>query len=226
MIVSIINGGPRTDGATAKVLKEISSYLESKGDVTIKYFDLSSYNMKFCKGCATCESTGRCVITDDGINAMLDEIRNSDGVVMGSPTYASFISGQLKTFFDRISVAPIDQSLLGKYGFSVCTYELADGKMAMKMIKYFLLVCGLMRKGEFLLKLPFDSDPFSSKRVRQKLNAKTEAYYKAIKLHARKSLYETLFSAALVHLVFKPLFMKNHEKYGWVLKMWKERKII
>lgn len=226
MIISIVNGGPRANGATAKILKEIGDYLGKKGDVNVRYYDLARYNMKFCTGCTSCDATGKCAITDDGIEDIIKDIRNSDGIVIGCPTYVSNIAGQLKTFFDRAHIFIMDQTLLGKYGFSASTYETADGQKAVNTIDYFFLACGVFRKGRYLLKLKFGDDPFSRPESKKNIYRKIDRFYRAIKTKSRGSLYEYLFSKIFINLFLKPFYRKNTEKYGWILRLWKEKKII
>jgi len=225
MVISIVNGSPRIDGSTAKILKEIAGYLSQKNGITVKYFDLAKYDMKFCKGCARCDSTGQCVIPGDGIDGILKEIKKSDGIVLGSPCYVSNVTGQLKAFFDRAHIFIIEQALTNKYGFAVGTYETADGDKAIKIINNFFLVSGASRRGNFLLKLDYDSDPFSRGKVKQRLHEKIEKFYQAIKSKEKKSLFEYIFSKALIRLFFKPFYRKHPEKYGRVLKMWEEKGI-
>ena len=58
--------------------------------------------MKFCKGCLACQKTGKCVIKDD-IAPLIDTVRNADVLVFASPVYYYSVSGQLKTFLDRMN---------------------------------------------------------------------------------------------------------------------------
>ena len=57
-----------------------------------------------CIGCGYCGREGRCVFDDavDRIGARLDEF---DGYVFGTPVYYAGISGQLKSFMDRLFYA-------------------------------------------------------------------------------------------------------------------------
>ena len=87
MNIVMINGSPRKNGSTGKILQEIQSHLLTKENVSVKLFNLSDFDMKYCKGCMLCYKTGRCIITNDGINMMVDDLMKSDAVVFGSPTY-------------------------------------------------------------------------------------------------------------------------------------------
>ena len=68
----------------------------------IKVIELKSLNLKFCNGCLACSKLKKCVINDD-MNYLYDEISNSDVLVFASPIYYYDVSGQLKTFLDRLN---------------------------------------------------------------------------------------------------------------------------
>ena len=74
MKVCIINGSPRINGSTAKILKYIRTHLQQKDDVEIDYVELSNYQITLCKGCIRCYKTGKCVISDDQIEDLADSL--------------------------------------------------------------------------------------------------------------------------------------------------------
>ena len=97
MRITIINGSPRKSGATAKILKEIKKRLETRDNVSIAYYDISSKPIKTCIGCMQCYNTGVCHMNDyaEELNTV---IRDSEGLIIGSPTYVSNIPGILKNY--------------------------------------------------------------------------------------------------------------------------------
>lgn len=226
MNISIVNGSPRTNGLTAKILKIMKSYLESKSDVSIAYFDLSEYEIILCKGCLYCYKTGRCVIKNDKIEEISDRIKSSDAIIIGSPTYGSNVSSYLKALIGRGHFI-VEQSLTGKYGFSVATYQIAEGNVALNVIKNFFLASGASRKGALLLKADFDADPISIKGLNKKIETQMENFYNNAKNKSRKSLFEYIFTdIILLPFIWKPIFFKNKEMYKGVLRIWKEKGIL
>lgn len=192
MKVCIINGSPRLKGSTTKILKYIKTYLQQKEEVEIDYVDLSNYKITLCKGCIRCYKTGKCVITDDEVEDLADKVKNSDAVIIGSPTYGSDISSYLKAFFDRGHFL-VEQSLTGKYGFSIVTYEIAEGNQALSRLKKFFLVAGASRQGNLLVKIDFNTEPFEKKNLNLKIERKIEKFYKAIK-NKKKNRYLNISS--------------------------------
>ncbi|HEX2946959.1 MAG TPA: flavodoxin family protein [Clostridia bacterium] len=197
MKIAIINGSPRSSGATAKILKCIKVLLEKKKDVEAEYFDLSKYSITLCKGCIQCYKTGSCIIADDGIESAAKRIKEADAVVLGSPTYGSAISSYLKAFMDRGHFI-VEQSLAGKYGFSVATYEVAEGNKTLDQIKKFFMVSGASRKGDLLVKLSHGTDPFSDPGLQRRIEKRVEKFYQAVRNKTPKSLFEHIFMDLIV----------------------------
>ncbi len=99
MKIVIINGSPRKNGATAGILRAMEDKLAENGAET-EFFNVCDMNISPCRGCCSCYKTGRCFI-DDGCERLSSKIAEADGIIIGSPTYASNVSGQLKQFIDR-----------------------------------------------------------------------------------------------------------------------------
>ncbi len=57
-----------------------------------------------CTGCNLCfkNRNGKCVISDDCVNEMIDKLKDADGILLGSPVYYSGITGTMKSFLDRV----------------------------------------------------------------------------------------------------------------------------
>lgn len=120
MKITIINGSPRRSGATGKTLKAIEARLLTHPEVEVSYIDLSEYPVKSCTGCERCYKLGGCHI-DDRAEEINLHIAQSQGVIIGSPTYLSNVSGLLKNWLDRGHIV-VEQSLHGKYTMPVVTY--------------------------------------------------------------------------------------------------------
>lgn len=67
-----------------------------------KLISLKGKTINFCIGCLACQKTGKCVQKDD-VAEMMEEVRNADTLVFVSPIYYYEMSGQLKTFLDRMN---------------------------------------------------------------------------------------------------------------------------
>ena len=79
--------------------------LEKKPNKKLKQLsiNLKDIKMQFCIGCLSCGKTHKCVLKDGVTKKMLDEICGSDVIVFVTPVYYYAVSGQLKTFIDRMN---------------------------------------------------------------------------------------------------------------------------
>lgn len=68
----------------------------------VKFLSLKNFDLRFCSGCLSCVKTNKCIIKDD-MSKVIDEISNSDVLCFATPIYYYSLSGQLKTFLDRLN---------------------------------------------------------------------------------------------------------------------------
>ena len=95
-----IEGGPRKDGNTEKLVRQVLAGAQETGCRT-EFLKLAELTINYCRGCGSCRATGQCVIEDD-MDRVVEAIQQSDVVVLGSPIYAWQVSGTTKVFMDRL----------------------------------------------------------------------------------------------------------------------------
>ena len=118
-------GSPHPNGNTAKLIKKVLEGAKSMGAET-EFISLGNKNIKFCTACYKCLKEKTCVLKDD-LNYMREKMIESDGLVIGSPTYNREITGQLKTFYDRLWYDIHKQTFVEKYAICVNTYFITPG---------------------------------------------------------------------------------------------------
>jgi len=79
--------------------------------------------------------------------------------------------------------------------------------------------------GNIQLKLDFNSDPFTSKKVNKLLKQKTEGFYQAVRKQKQPSLWNRLFNFIAIQKVIKPYVTRHSSRYKAVLAQWKKLKI-
>lgn len=124
----IINGSPRAKGNSDLLCDEfMRGAIESGHDV--EKISLRDKNINSCKACYACFKTGRCVQNDD-MDEILGKVKDSEVLVLASPTYFLTMTGQMKTFIDRL--LPDWQGLGGKDVYVIVTGH--DGKAGLKRV--------------------------------------------------------------------------------------------
>ena len=219
MKIVLVNASPRKNGATAKILSGLAENLSAKSDVEISNISLSDLKINFCLGCCLCYKIGSCHIDDDA--EMLSElISRADGVIIGTPTYVSSISGQLKTFIDRGHFV-VEQLLKGKYTMGIVTYENAGGRSALNALRKLFIFSGAKRFDKLMVKLPFDSNPIENRRIMNAIRSKSNNLYMAIAKKKAPTMLYAVINFFVFNFGIKPFVMKKGDLYGGVLKHWK-----
>ncbi len=99
--IFMVCSSPRRNGNSDSLAKEFAKGAIESGN-QVKIINIRDIKLNFCIGCQTCHKTNKCVI-DDSVNGMLEEIKSSDVLVFVTPIYYYCMSGQLKTFLDRLN---------------------------------------------------------------------------------------------------------------------------
>ena len=99
--VYIVSSTPRKGGNSEILADEFARGAEEAGNTVIK-MNVRDLNLKFCIGCLYCQSHDKCVLSD-GMNGLYNDIQTADVLVFATPIYYYEMSGQLKTFLDRLN---------------------------------------------------------------------------------------------------------------------------
>ena len=150
MKIIALNGSPRPIGNTSNILNDVQDMFEREG-VEMEIVHLYEYSFVNCNVCMTCEirGDGRCIDEDDGLNDILDRLRQADGVLMAAPTYMNACPSVMQTFMERAALVfgKGDQGLAGKVGgaIAVCGHDgasLVYNQMVDFMLANRMLVSG------------------------------------------------------------------------------------
>lgn len=99
-----VNAGPRKGWNTDRLIKAAAKGAEDSG-AEVKYVDLFSLERYTgCISCFACKrggSYGRCACID-GLTEVLDEIRNADGLIIGSPNYLGNMTASFRALYERL----------------------------------------------------------------------------------------------------------------------------
>lgn len=105
MKIIAINGSPRKKQNTATLINMALEGAASNGAET-ELVHLYDYNYKGCESCFACKlidgmSYGQCGINDE-ISPILRRIKDTDAIIMGSPFYLGSITGEMRSFMERL----------------------------------------------------------------------------------------------------------------------------
>ena len=99
-----VNAGPRMGWNTETLITQASKGAEAAGAV-VERFDL--FRLERYTGCVSCfgckkeKFKGHCVCRD-GLTPVLDAIRVSDGLIIGSPNYLSEMTASFRALYERL----------------------------------------------------------------------------------------------------------------------------
>lgn len=102
--IVVINASPRINWNTSQLVMEAANGAKSEG-AEIKLYDL--YRLEKFTGCISCfgcklpEFQGKC-ICKDGLSSVLEDIRNADGLIIGTPNYLGDVSAGFRALYERL----------------------------------------------------------------------------------------------------------------------------
>ena len=104
MKIIAVNGSPRKNWNTHLLLGKCLEGAKEKGAET-ELINLYDIQFKGCTSCFICKlkgnSASKCAMKDD-MELVLQKITECDGLVLGSPIYFSDVSGEMRSFMERL----------------------------------------------------------------------------------------------------------------------------
>ena len=105
--IIIIDGGPRKNFNTASMLQKFAEgAISLTSDIEVKTVRLYGLDYKGCMSCMACKITGKASNVckfKDALTPVLEDIAQADGLVLGSPIYFGEVTGQMRTFLERLA---------------------------------------------------------------------------------------------------------------------------
>lgn len=122
MKVVAFNGSPRKGGNTATLIGYVFEELEKHG-IETELVQLGGKEIRGCIACYKCFQTKdqHCGLKKDFLNECIQKMVEADGIIIGSPTYFSNVSTEVKALIDRVGLVAIanDYMLKRKVGAAV-----------------------------------------------------------------------------------------------------------
>jgi multimeric flavodoxin WrbA len=150
MKVIAFNGSPRQDGNTATLIRCVLKVLETEG-IETEFIQLGGQQIHGCTACHTCQQLKNkdCKIVTDNINLYIKKMIAADGIILGSPTYFSMMTPEIKALIDRAGyVAKTNGGLFRrKVGVAVVAVRRAGGIPTFDGINHFFLISEMIIPG-------------------------------------------------------------------------------
>ncbi|NLG84753.1 MAG: flavodoxin family protein [Firmicutes bacterium] len=162
MKVVAFNGSPRPHGNTAQALETVLAELRKAG-IETELVQLGGRRLYGCLACGRCRANRdmRCAGRDDEMNERIAKAFAADGILIGSPTYFSNVTAEVKAFIDRCGyVAGANGNpLKGKVGAAVVAARRAGSNFTYAAINFFFGINEMIVPGSSYWNMTLARDP-------------------------------------------------------------------
>ena len=142
-----INGSPRKGGNTEILLKKALAPLAVSGWET-EFIQLGGALIRGCQACYQCfkKKNSQCSQKDDVFNQCFEKMAAADAILLGSPTYFSDVSAEMKALLDRAGLVALanDGLFRGKIGAAVVAVRRGGGTHAFDTMNHMFLMSGVI----------------------------------------------------------------------------------
>ncbi len=162
MKVLALNASARKDGNTAILINLVLDELK-KEKIETELVQMGGHNLAGCRACYKCfkNKDRRCVVKKDMLNEILEKLDSADGLLLGSPTYFSDVSSNMRSFIERCGFVARanDYMYKRKVGASVVAVRRAGAVPAFNSMNLFLHYMQMVMPGASYWSLGVGRDP-------------------------------------------------------------------
>jgi multimeric flavodoxin WrbA len=162
MKVVAFNGSARKDGNTSILLNAVLDEIKSEG-IEGELIQLAGKSLQGCIACYKCfeNKNQRCAVEKDEMNSFMEKMVEADGILLGSPTYFSDVSANIKAVIERcgmVSRANGDM-FKRKVGAGVVAVRRAGATHVFSSLNYFFLIAQMIIPGSTYWNLGIGREP-------------------------------------------------------------------
>lgn len=155
-------GSPRTGGNTEILLRKVLEPLKAAGWET-EYMKIGGGPVRGCIACFKCfeKRDRRCAAQKGQINDYLDKIYEADAIVLGSPTYFTDVTPELKALLDITGMVGLANGglLRGKIGAAVVAVRRGGATHVFDTINHMFLMSSMIVPGSTYWNMGFGLGP-------------------------------------------------------------------
>lgn len=153
-----INGSPRSEGNTSRMLGVLFETLRQEG-IDTETVQVGGTDIRGCLSCYACirNKDRQCSSKKDCFNGIFEKMIAADGMVLASPTYFADITPELKALIDRAGfVSRANGGLFRhKTGAAVISLRRGGGIHAYDSINHLFQICQMFIVGSTYWNLGF-----------------------------------------------------------------------
>ncbi len=150
MKVVAFNGSPRKDGNTALLLRKVLAPIARSG-IDTELVQVGGLPIRGCTACYHCmEAKDRqCVIKGDIVNACIQKMLEADAMILGSPSYFSGMTSEMKALIDRAGLVAVanDRMFSRKIGAAVAAHRRGGAVNVVDSINHMFLMSRMIVPG-------------------------------------------------------------------------------
>jgi multimeric flavodoxin WrbA len=162
MKVVAFNGSPRPQGNTSILIGRVLEVLRTAG-IETETVQLGGQWVHGCRACYHCFKTQdqRCTQTDDVINDCIAKMIQADGILLGSPTYVSDVTSEMKALIDRACLVAKanNDPFRRKVGAAVVAVRRAGATHVLDTLNHFFLIGQMIVPGSSYWNLALGRQP-------------------------------------------------------------------
>ena len=141
--VLAINGSGRKDGNTAILLNLVLDELK-KEDIKTELIQLAGETLSGCIACYRCveNKDQKCAAVKDRMNEYIAKMKEVQGILLGSPTYISDMTANMKALIERSTFVSRNNGDLfkRKVGAAIIAVRRAGSNHVLSSMNYFFLI--------------------------------------------------------------------------------------
>jgi multimeric flavodoxin WrbA len=162
MKVVAFNGSARKDGNTAILLNLVLDELKKEG-IETELIQLAGETLSGCIACYKCAENKdqRCTVTKDRVNEYIAKMQQAHGILLGSPTYISDMTANMKALIERSTVVSRSNGNLfkRKIGAAVIAVRRAGSTHVLSSMNYFFLITQMIIPGSSYWNMAIGRNP-------------------------------------------------------------------
>jgi multimeric flavodoxin WrbA len=162
MKVVAFNGSPRKEGNTAILLNLVLDELRIEG-IETELVQLAGETLSGCIACYKCveNKDQKCAVVKDRVNEYIAKMRDAQGILLGSPTYISEMTANMKALIERSALVSRNNDNLfkRKVGAAVVAVRRAGSTHVISSINYFFLITQMIVPGSSYWNLGIGRNP-------------------------------------------------------------------